>query len=223
MKKIDLLFDKTMECPCCLQKFNTKKVRTSRLRVARRDEDFLNHYNVENPIKYNIFVCPNCGYSAYENKYAEITRPQIRIIKDEISLKWVRRDFGDTRDEDMAIESYKLALFQGSLLGYKKLELANLCLNIGWLYRIKEKDGEEMRFLRLARDQFIEAYNGESLSGTNMDDGKLSYLIGELSRRLDEKEEAVSWLGVCLGLPSTKMNPGLEEMAREQWRVVREM
>lgn len=41
------LFDKTIKCPCCKQKFTTKKVRTSRLRVLKRDEDFLNHYASE--------------------------------------------------------------------------------------------------------------------------------------------------------------------------------
>ena len=63
------LFDKKVECPICKTEFTTKKVRSSRLRLLKRDEDFFNHYETENPIKYNIFVCPNCGYSAYENKF----------------------------------------------------------------------------------------------------------------------------------------------------------
>lgn len=217
------LFDKTIECPVCSKEFTTKKVRTSRLRLIKRDEDFLNYYNTENPMKYNIFVCPNCGYAASENKFEDIKKDQIGIIIDNITSRWNKRDFGGERDLDEAIESYKLALISGTLLNSTKLEKGNICLNIGWLYRLNENQNEENRFLTLARDQFVEAYNTESLSGTNMDDSKLSYLIGELSRRLNEKEEALSWFNTCLGLSSTKMNPALNDMAREQWRLVREM
>ena len=217
------LFDKTLNCPCCTLKFMTQKVRTSRLRLIKRDEDFLNYYNEINPIYYTIFVCPNCGYAASETRFEGIQRPGIRIIKDNISLKWVKRDFGGVRDIDDAIETYKLALLQGTMLEYKNVELANICLSLGWLNRLKEDQQEENRFLSLARNQFIEAYNNESLAGTNMDDAKITYLIAELSRRLGEKEESLTWFGICLGLPEIKMNPALDDMAREQWRLTKEM
>lgn len=217
------LFDKTIDCPSCSSKFTTKKVRTSRLRLLKRDEDFLNYYNEINPINYTIYVCPNCGYAASESKFENISIEGIKIIRSNISSRWVKRDFGGVRDTDDGIETYKLALLQGTMLGCKKLELANICLNIGWLYRMKEDKNEEKRFLTLARDQFIEAYNNESLIGSNMDDAKLTYLIAELSRRLNQKEDALSWFNMCLGLPSIKMNFALDNMAREQWRLARRM
>lgn len=220
------LYDKELNCPICNNEFSTKKVRASRLRLVKRDEDFLNHYNEENPIKYSIFVCPKCGYSAFENRFNEIKKEEIPIILENISSKWKRREFGGVRNLDEAIETYKLALISSYLLNSSKLEKGNTCLNIGWLYRMKEEKEEkeeENRFLESARDQFIEAYNNESLAGTNMDDSKLSYLIGELSRRLKDKEMALSWFNTCLGLPSTKMNAALDNMAREQWRLTREM
>lgn len=223
MTEINELYDKEVECPICSNKFITKKIRTSRLRLLKRDEDFLNYYNVENPIKYNVFVCPNCGYAASESKFNDIRKDQVGIVIDYISSRWNKRDFGGVRSLDEAIESYKLSLITANLLKSTKLEQGNICLNIGWLYRLKENKDGEMRFLKLARDQFIDAYNTESLSGTNMDDSKLSYLIGELSRRTNEKEEALSWFNTCLSLSSTRMNPALNEMAREQWRLVKEM
>ncbi len=217
------LFDKTLSCPICSKEFSTKKVRTSRLRLIKRDEDFLNYYNAENPIKYSIFVCPNCGYAASESKFNDIKRHEMGIIKESISSRWSKRDFGNVRSLDEAIESYKLALLTATLLKSTKLELGNICLSIGWLYRLKEDKEEEIRFLALARDRFIEAYNTEALSGTNMDDSKLSYLIAELSRRINEKETALSWFNTCLNLTSTRMNPALNDIAREQWRLTKEM
>lgn len=217
------LYDKKIECPICKIEFITKKVRTSRLRLIKRDEDFLNHYNMENPIKYNIFVCPNCGYAALENRFDKINKEEAEGIIKNISSKWHQRDFGGIRSLDEAIESYKLALITGTVVKTTKLEQGTICLNIGWLHRLKDEQEEELRFLSLAREKFIEAFNTESLAGTGMDDSKLSYLIGELSRRLNEKEEAQSWFNTCLSLPETKMNHALDNMAREQWRLARAM
>lgn len=215
------LYDKKMDCPVCNKEFKTKKVRTSRLRLLQRDEDFLSYYDAENPIKYNIMVCPNCGYANYENKFNEINNMEIDLIKENILPKWHKRDFGGVRSLDKAIETYKLALITSTLVNSPKLQLGNICLNLGWLYRLKEDNEEEKRFLTLARDNFIVAYNMESLAGTNMDDGKLSYLIGELSRRIGDKEEALSWFNTSLGLESTRMNPTIDTMVREQWRLTR--
>ncbi|MBU5425867.1 DUF2225 domain-containing protein [Tissierella pigra] len=223
MSETNELFDKKVNCPICKREFTTKKVRTSRLRLIKRDEDFLNHYSTENPIKYSVFVCPHCGYGALETRFEDIKPSEIEIIRKNISPKWYKRDFGGIRNLEESIETYKLALLAANLINAKKIEIANICLNLGWLYRLSEKNDEEIRFLTLARDTFIDVYNNESLIGTNMDESKLCYLVGELSRRIGEKDKASSWLRICIELPTTKMNPGLDDMAREQWRLVKEM
>lgn len=222
LTELEELYDKKIECPICKNEFNTKIVRASRLRLVKRDEDFLSYYNVENPIKYNAFVCPNCGYSAYHSKFDEIKENQTSLIKDNITSKWKKRSFGGVRDLDEAIEAYKLALINGNLLKASNLEIGNILLNLGWLYRLKNEEENEYRFLTLCRDKFIDAYNLESLAGTNMDDSKLSYLIGELSRRINDKEKSILWFNTCMNLPSTRMNPTINNMVREQWRMVKE-
>ncbi|HHV38358.1 MAG TPA: DUF2225 domain-containing protein [Tepidimicrobium sp.] len=213
------LYDKEVKCPICRFEFTTKKVRVSRLRLIERDADFLNHYDGENPIKYNVFVCSCCGYSALENRFGNINERDAKIIAENISPKWNSRDFGGVRTLDQAIEAYKLALLAGTLTNVTNMELGNLCLNIGWLYRLKKEKDEESRFLSMARKKFIEAFNIEPLTGTSMDSSKLSYLIGELSRRLGDKREAISWFNTCLEFSETKENPALEKLVREQWRL----
>jgi hypothetical protein len=202
--------------------FETKKVRSSKLRLIKKDEDFLAYYEGENPIKYNIFVCPNCGYSASENKFNSINNEEKEIILKEITSKWNKRSYGDKRTLDEAIEVYKLALYIGEILDYKKLELGSLCLSLGWLYRIKKNQEEEARFLGLAKDLFEEGFYNESLIGTNMDELKLGYLIGEINRRLGNKEKALKWFNTILSNPDLKTNPMLENMIREQWRLTKE-
>ncbi len=220
MKDFNELYDKTVQCPICNNEFVTKKVRTSRLRLIKRDEDFLSHYNVENPIKYNVFVCP---ISAYHSKFSDITIADCKVVRENISSKWKRRDFGAYRSLEESIESYKLALINSTLLNHTNLEIGNLSLNLAWLYRLKQSEDDEKRFLNLTKEHFIKAYNFESLTATNMDDSKLSYLIGEISRRLEQREDALSWFNICLNLPSTRMNPTIDTMVREQWRLTKEM
>ena len=221
MTEISELYDKKIICPICNMEFETKKVRSSKLRLIKRDEDFLAHYEGENPLKYNIFVCPDCGYAASENKFNSITDEEKEIVLREITSKWNKRSYGDKRTLDEAVEVYKLALYIGEILDYKKLELGSLCLSLGWLYRIKENQEEETRFLGLAKDLFEEGFYNESLIGTNMDELKLGYLIGEINRRLGNKEKALKWFNTILSNPDLKTNPMLENMIREQWRLAK--
>mgnify|MGYP000901806374 CR=1 FL=1 len=221
MTKINLLYDKKVNCPICNDEFSTKKVRFSKLKLIERDSDFLTHYKDVNPLIYNIFICPNCGYAATEDRFEKISNEDRQIILDEISPKWKKRSYGNIRDIDNGIESQKLALYVGELLEYKKLELASICLNIGWLYRIKE-DEEEYRFLENARELYEFAYYNESLINTNMDQLNLAYLIGELNRRLGNKEDALKWFNVVISDPDLKFNKGLENLVRDQWRLTRE-
>lgn len=221
MTEIDELYDKKIRCPICNKEFKTKKVRTSRLRLIKKDSDFLPYYEGENPIKYSIYVCPSCGYSAPESKYDSVNNEEKEIILKKISSKWTKRSYGDKRTIEDALEVYKLALYVGELLDYKKIDLGSLCLSIGWLYRVKKND-EEIRFLGLAKELFEESFYKESLIGTNMDEMKLSYLIGETSRRLGNKEEALKWFNTTLSNPSLKSNPMLENIVREQWGLIRE-
>ena len=55
-----------------------------------------------------------------------------------------------------------------------------------------------------------------------MDQLNLAYLIGELNRRLGNKEDALKWFNVVISDPDLKFNKGLENLVRDQWRLTRE-
>lgn len=222
MAVLDILYDKKVKCPVCEKDFTTKKARLSKLRLVKQDADFMPYYDEENPIKYSIFVCPHCGYSATEDKYDSIAKRNKDVVLNEISLKWNKRDYGDKRTIEESIESYKLAIYIGQLLEYINIELGQLTLNLAWLYRLKGDEEQEMRFLRLTRKFFEEGYYKESLSGTNMDEMKLAYLIGEIHRRLGEKDKALKWLNSVISSHSLGSNLNIKNMAVEQWRLIKE-
>jgi uncharacterized protein (DUF2225 family) len=220
--KLDELYEKKVKCPVCGIEFVTSKVRTSRAKVIKRDADFFTYYEGENPIKYSVFVCPECGYSAMENKFKKVSSDKKKIIKDQISSRWVKKDYSGIRTIDDSIEVYKLALYCGELTNISKLDLGNICIRIAWLNRAKENKDEEERFLKNSLELFKDAYLNEYLIDTEMNEITLGYLIGEISRRLGDKEEALKWFNTVLSNPNVGDNPLIEKMVREQWTELKE-
>ena len=221
LTEVDILYDKKVKCPVCNQEFTTKKVRISKLKLIKQDPDFMPYYEQENPIKYNIFICPNCGYAAIEDKFDSISIRKKDIILREITSKWNKRSYGDIRTIEQSIELHKIAIYIGQLLEYSRIELGILTLNLAWLYRLNNDIEQEMRFLRLTRAFFEEAYYKESLSSVNMDEMKLAYLIGEINRRLGDKEKAIKWFNKVISNHNNN-NQTIKNMAIEQWRLVKE-
>ena len=166
-----------------------------------------------------MFVCPNCGYAALDEKFNKIKPREKEKIKNTISTKWNKQSFSDKRTVDEAIDAYKLALLSGEILEYSKYDLGNICLRLCWLNRIKEDKEEEDRFTILARDLYRQAYTTESI---NMGATTLSYLIGELSRQIEDIEESLNWFNTTLRSPDIKENVALEKMVREQWQLTKE-
>lgn len=221
MTELGVLYEKKVNCLVCDKNFKTSKVRVSKLKLHKMDSDFLYHYKEENPVKYEVFVCPYCGYAAMEKQFDHISLADKNVIKENISSKWTQRSFGGKRNLDTSIEAYKLALYNGQLLDYSKLELGNITIRLAWLYRLRNVEDEEHRFLKATKELYKDAYYKESLEN-HMEVITLSYLIGELSRKLGEKEEAISWFNNTLKNPEIKNNPRLENMVREQWVKVKE-
>lgn len=222
LSELDLLYDKKVRCSICNTEFFTKKVRTSKLRLLKQDGDFMPHYQEENPIKYRVFVCPNCGYAATEDKFDSISSLEKEKIEKEVAPKWNKRSYGNTRTVDEAIETYKLALFEGQLFEYSKIYLGSIALGVAWLYRMKEDQEQENRFLKITKEFYEYAYYKEDLLDTNMDEIKLGYLIGELYRRLGDVKTAIKWFNTVVSNPNSNASPTIRKMAMEQWRMAKE-
>ncbi|WP_202708344.1 DUF2225 domain-containing protein [Sporosalibacterium faouarense] len=219
---VEELYDKKVKCPVCETQFTSKKVKYSKLRVKSKDSDLLTYYKGENPLKYNVFICPMCGYAATEEKYNDISNDKKAIVRDKITSRWKEREFSTPRVIDEAIMCYKLALNCGDVLAFKKAYNGGLCLSIAWLYRMKNDKKNEGKFLGFALNLFVEAYSTESLINSSIDEITLAYLIGEIQRRLGNTDEAIKWFSnvVSHSLISTK--PKIKKLAREQWNLVRE-
>ncbi|WZL71790.1 DUF2225 domain-containing protein [Clostridiaceae bacterium 35-E11] len=215
------LYDKEVNCPICNNAFHTKKVRSSALRIEKKDTDFCVYYTSENPMFYTVWVCPSCGYAALESIFQQISNVGKKQIMTNISNNWVQRSFGGERTVREAIEAYKLALLCGQLTNAQKGVLGTICLRLGWLHRYIGED-RELAFLQHAVSCFEEAFRYEALPLGNLGEIEILYLLGELNRRLQKYEEAIDWFNKAVSNPAIKRKRSLDVQTREQWQLAKE-
>lgn len=214
-----VLYQKEVSCAVCDTEFKTSKVRVSKCRVEKRDEDFCTYYEGENPIFYDVWVCPLCGYSAVENSFHELNEWQKDRVKKYISAKWGKKSYGNERGIKEALECYKLALYCGQVIDIKDSIMASVCLRLSWLYRMQGDTAAERGFLEHSIGFYTEAYKKEPFPIGKMNEPTLMYLIGELYRRIDKYSEAVKWFNRVVKHPLRHEKPAIEKMARDQWHL----
>nr|WP_269748943.1 DUF2225 domain-containing protein [Metabacillus litoralis] len=67
-KELDYLYNKTVTCMICQEKYTTKKVLSKYVRANKHDTDFCSYYmsTKKNPLLYYVQVCTTCGFSSSE-------------------------------------------------------------------------------------------------------------------------------------------------------------
>lgn len=224
MNTIEPTFDKKFDCPICKKPFLSKKVRSRFVKITKFDTDFLPIYesNEANPIYYHVQVCPSCGYS-FSEEFSKFFPPgSLETIQKEVTQKWVPHDFGGIRTNKDAIQTYKLAVFCGLLKKEKHIVLAGLYLRIAWLCRENKDELQEQRFLKLSLKEYEDSYVADDFRGTQVSEMKLLYLIGELSRRLNDLTKAVQYFSKVIEKQKQSVEPRIIEMAKERWHEIKE-
>ncbi|NBG89174.1 DUF2225 domain-containing protein [Isachenkonia alkalipeptolytica] len=215
------LYDKDVDCPVCKNSFTTKKTRNRRLKVIKRHEDFFVEYEGISPIHYHVWVCPECGYSATESEFDNITKQEIPIIQQGISSKWIKRSYGGIRSLEDVESAYKLALATAALLQKSQGYIGGLCLKLAWTYREMGSDKETV-FMENALKAYSKAYENEPLPIETIEEVPMIYLIGELNRKLGNYQQAINWFGKVVDHKEIKYHRNIKLKAREQWRLAKE-
>ncbi|MEK4130986.1 DUF2225 domain-containing protein [Solibacillus sp. FSL W8-0474] len=217
-------YEKDVECLNCKKKFPTLKVRSKSIKVDHTESDFQPIYadNQVNALYYNVFVCQHCGFSFTDdfNKYfAPGVKEKITI---QITNNWIPHNFKSERTVFDAIQAYKLALLCATIKKEKFVIISGLTLRLAWLYRSLKNTGQEQRFLKMARDFYMESFSTEDFSGTQMSTVRIMYMIAELSRRINDYQNATRFFSRVIESQRVGGEAKLVEMAKEQWELVRE-
>ena len=206
------LFDKHITCPVCDSKFTTKSVKVKSPRIISKDSDFFIRYSVINPYFYDVWICNSCGYAAMKSDFEKIKSHKKAMVLSNVTTKWKPRDYPDILDEKLAIERYKLALLNAILIDLPHSTKAMISLKIAWIYRILDNSAQELLFLKQALDGFNQAYIFENFPIYGLQRDSLMYLLGDLSRRVGNSQEALLWYSKTIVGLNTSYK--VKEMAR---------
>lgn len=230
IREEDFLFDKSYECPVCYKLFKEKTVRTGKLRMIGTDKDLRPLYEQMEPIKYDVVLCPRCGYSTLSRYFGGLTATQIKAVRESISARYQAAAAGGTTyTYEEALSRYKLCLANTIVKRGKASEKAYICLKAGWLLRsmgedldvneadydtkVKEIREQEKEFLKNALEGFIAARQSENYPICGMDEITLEYLIAVLAMEFEQYDISSRLISNILG--SSLTNHRIKDKARE--------
>ncbi len=211
---MDALFLKKLSCLACKAGFQSSKVRRSKYSVTRVDTDFCTFCRGENPLFYNTYICPECGYGFTEHFRAPREKAREEISR---NISPFSLDFSGRRNLDLAVLANKRAIECAQLQNEKDIIKASLYLQIAWFYRIEgDMDGEKV-YLEEARQYYQIAFETDT---EIRNFGRVLYLLGEINRRLGNERDAILYLGRVINDKSIT-DTGIIRMARERFQDIR--
>ncbi len=225
----DLIFAKNFKCPCCDKEFKSKTVKIGKAKLIGTDLDLRPKYEIVDSLKYDVILCPHCGYAAMARFFQYITGPQAKLVRVNISQAFKNVEpKGDIYTYEEAIERYKLALANAIVKRAKSSEKAYLCLKLAWVIRgsgealdeklpdfdarLKQCKAEEDELLKNALDGFLAARQSETFPMCGMDESTVDYLIAVLSMRFGQMEVAAKLVSGILTSPNA--NKRMKDKAR---------
>lgn len=230
MQEQDYLFDKAYTCPICDREFKARTVRVGKVKLAGTDLDLRPKYDQVDLLKYDIIMCPHCGYAALSRFFKFVTTPQAKNIKATISASFKPpTETKETYSYDDALERYKLTLANAIVKQTRSSEKAYICLKTAWLLRGKAEhldasqpdyeeqkkqcETEENEFLRNALEGFLAARQTESFPMCGMDEPTVDYLIAVTAMRFEQYDVSSRLITGILQSPTA--NPRMKDKARD--------
>lgn len=200
----DFLYTKHVRCVVCEKVFDVKMVKNARLKRLQPDFDLRPRFQYIDTLKYDVYSCPHCGYTAMSRYFEHLTRGQINLVKENVCAKFnpTSEKEPETLDYETAIARYKLALYNSIVKRAKTSEKAYTCLKISWLYRsmgdempegTDEEKAEKAECRKVQEEFYKEAYDGfqkalatEDFPICGMDSFTMDYLMACLACHFKE-------------------------------------
>ncbi|HWR06741.1 DUF2225 domain-containing protein [Sporomusa sp.] len=208
------------QCPVCQKLFNVTRLRGRQVMV-KQDTDFCAYFQDVKPYYYTIWVCSSCGYAAEDTCFDNLSSAAKDKIAEFLAGRDVKVNFEGERTRAQAIATYKLAIFFADLISAPASRLAELYLKLSWVYREGEEHEEEKTALAKACEYYEQALMRERLPIGTLSEAAVTYLIGELARRIGQNEKALSYLAKVVGSPVAKLEPRVTNLARDAWHEAR--
>ncbi len=233
IREEDLVYEKSYKCPCCDKQFTSKVVKTGKNKLRKSDSDLRPVYESVDSTKYDTVVCPRCGYGCMTKYFAPLSSLQCKLIKEAISKTFKGLpEYGPVYSYQEAMARYKLALVSTVVKKGKSSEKAYCGLKLSWLARSFAESlsdspadtklkamlaEEEKEYEKIAFAGFKDGFSKENFPMAGMDEYTVTYLVGELARRLGLYDEA------SRNISRVITAPGANEALKNRARDVKEM
>jgi uncharacterized protein (DUF2225 family) len=178
----------TLVCPCCALKFKSQTLMsTNQMGMAT---DFMPLTAGASFIPLLIHTCPTCGYSGGQDDFGS---------EHEVSEEIKERVFAELRPHltGQHISPPRGYWHAALILEWHAapiLAVADMYLKAAWCCRIgcvNDTARDEEYFLRQALERFERALGTEIVLDEHA--AQITYLVGELHRRVGEREIAAKW------------------------------
>lgn len=176
-----------LRCPVCETAFRSQAVVSTNSFGGKRT-DFHERAAGTQPLPYLIHTCARCGYSGSERDFTEETEVT-PILKEQV---WNELAPLAASGQMTGSEKYEAAAKVAEWQGLEPRHVADLLLRAAWCC-VDEGDIEAERFFRRkAAWKFEESL--ASFDGVGPDErAVLTYLVGELWRRVGDGRAAWAW------------------------------
>ncbi len=181
------LRDIALTCPVCSEQFTSTALQTVWAAIGKTT-DFRARSLGPPTIGYEIHGCPHCGFTGSESEFGceSVVDPTVQ------HHVWTELAPRLATAAHRASEKYEFAAKVAQWEGCDEMRVATLWLRAAWCC-VEERDVEAERYYRrLAAAAFERALvAGDDLDRD--DRAVVTYLVGELWRRIGDERRARSW------------------------------
>lgn len=179
-----------LACPACGQRFQSQKVLTTNSFGGKRT-DFHERAAGTQPLPYLVHGCYACGFTGPESWFdgdghTEVHREPTLVeqLREALQSFATRETTGSAR--------YEAAALTGTILGEEYRTVADLYLRAAWCC-VDEGDSEAERYFRIKAVRGFIAALGAFDMIEKPERAVITYLVGELWRRIGDLKVARWW------------------------------
>jgi hypothetical protein len=193
------LSETQIQCPICSRFFKTEVVMSTN--QMGQQTDFKPVVGGVFPYPFYIHTCPSCGFSGYQEDFEKRYQAPFREkVRAELSGRVAGKNVNGS-------DKYLLAAWCAENLKRKKMEIADLYLRAAWC---AEDEGDANKE-RQAREKAAALFEKALASGDVSSEQRaaITYLVGELKRRIGKTGEAGTWFD--------KVKSEVQDATKQAW------
>lgn len=198
-----------LTCPCCENAFKGERLASTNT-FGGQTTDFHQVAVGFEPLFFMIATCPACGFTASTSKWPASAdlNPEIRArIRAEITPL-----IGD--GSPSADLSYRFLAQIGQWEGLEPQAIADRYLRGAWCAASRGRREDEIACRRLAIEQLELALNDPAIEHRLRQ--TFTYLVGEVYRRIGEREQAAEWFNRAIAQALPDDDPFVVKAATQQ-------